>query len=190
MTTVLLSNDDGVESPALVPFARALADVGEVTVAVPEDERSWIGKAISRHHPITLDRTTRDDLEVHTTSGTPADAVQLGVHELCGGEVDLVVSGINIGFNHGAAFLLSSGTVGAAAEGWLSGCTAVAFSTGTWGDDWTGWRHRVTHPDAGAQWRALADLCVRILEDVRGSGLSDPVPLAPSRRRKNGCRTS
>lgn len=173
MSRILLSNDDGVDSPALVPFARALAEEHEVAAVVPETERSWIGKAVSRHAPITLESTTRGGIDLHTTSGTPADAVQLGLYEVCGGDVDVVVSGINIGFNHGVAFLLSSGTVGAAAEGWVSGCTAVAFSTGTWGDDWGAWRQRVTHPDALGEWAALGRLCAGILDDVREAGLTD-----------------
>ena len=136
MTRVVLTNDDGVDSPALVPFARALARRHDVLVCTPDGERSWSGKAVSRHVPITLVADERDGWPVHHTSGTPADAAQLGVHHVARGDVDVVVSGINVGFNHGSAFLLSSGTVGAAIEGWIAGCTAVAFSTGTWGDDW------------------------------------------------------
>ena len=173
MSRLLLTNDDGVDSPALVPFARALAARHDVTVVTPDREQSWIAKALSRHAPITLAVDERDGLSLHHTSGTPADATQLGVHHVCGGDVDLVVSGINIGFNHGAAFLLSSGTVGAAIEGWITGLPAVAFSTGTWGDDWEGWRRQVTGPDAGPGWTSLGELCTEVLDDVLASGLAD-----------------
>lgn len=173
MVRVLLTNDDGVDSPALVPFARALASRHDVTVVTPDDEQSWIGKAVSRHAPISLVADERDGLALHHTSGTPADATQLGVYEVAAGAIDVVVSGINIGFNHGAAFLLSSGTVGAAIEGWISGLPAVAFSTGTWGDDWHAWRQYVTHPDAAVGWKRVSDLCVAILDDVLDSGLAD-----------------
>ncbi len=173
MARLLLTNDDGVDSPALVPFARALQARHDVTVVTPDDEQSWIGKAISRHAPITLVADQRHGLELHHTSGTPADATQLGIHEVARGAIDAVVSGINIGFNHGVAFLLSSGTVGAAIEGWISGRPAVAFSTGTWGDDWHAWRRLVTGPDAGAGWSALAGLCLEILDDILDSGLAD-----------------
>lgn len=170
---VLLTNDDGVDSPALVPFARALGARHEVAVVAPDRERSWIAKAVSRHAPITLVEDERDGLPVHHTSGTPADAAQLGVHHVAHGAVDVVVSGINIGFNHGAAFLLSSGTVGAAIEGWITGLPAVAFSTGTWGDDWHAWRRHVTGPGSGPGWASLSSLCVDVLDDVLGSGLAD-----------------
>lgn len=173
MTRLLLTNDDGVDSPALVPFARALATRHEVAVVVPDRERSWIGKAVSRHAPITLVADERDGWPVHHTSGTPADATQLGVHHVARGRVDAVVSGINIGFNHGTAFLLSSGTVGAAIEGWITGLPAVAFSTGTWGDDWAAWRRAVTEPASRPAWDALSALCREILDEILTSGLAD-----------------
>lgn len=173
MTRLVLTNDDGVDSPALVPFARALDRRHDVLVCTPDGERSWSGKAVSRHAPITLVADERDGFPVHHTSGTPADAAQLGVHHVAGGRVDVVVSGINVGFNHGAAFLLSSGTVGAAIEGWIAGCTAIAFSTGTWGDDWDAWVRHVTGPDAGPGWERLAELCVDLLDDLLASGLAD-----------------
>lgn len=168
---VLLTNDDGIDSPALLPFADALNGSSRVTVVVPDGERSWIGKAVSRHQPITLVTHERAGRPIWTTSGTPADAVQLGSHHVTDDPVDVVVSGINMGFNHGSAFMLSSGTVGAAVEGWLAGHPAVAFSTGTWGDDWRGWRRRVHQSDAQQAWRELSALCVDLLDEILASGL-------------------
>jgi 5'-nucleotidase len=54
MTWVLLTNDDGIESPALLPFGRALSQHHEVRVVVPDRERSWIGKAITRFDPVEV----------------------------------------------------------------------------------------------------------------------------------------
>lgn len=177
MPHLLVTNDDGVDSPALVPFARALMERHEVTVVAPDGERSWSGKAISRHEPITLVTTDREGLEVHATSGTPADATQLGLHVVTAGAASVVVSGINIGFNHGVAFLLSSGTVGAAVEGWISGRPAVAFSTGIWGGDWETWRRAVTGHDSATQWTTMAALCADLLDEVLDSGLADRADL-------------
>ncbi|MBW3657628.1 MAG: 5'/3'-nucleotidase SurE [Actinobacteria bacterium] len=171
MTGILLTNDDGAGSPALVPFARALADLGEVRVCVPDRERSWIGKAITRTEAVLLEETTVDGHPVWTCSGYPADAAQLGIHELGDRLPDLVVSGINLGFNHGAAFLMSSGTVGAAVEGWISGIPAIAFSTGVWDGDWADWRARAESPEAKAAWEELAATCVTILRDLREADL-------------------
>jgi 5'-nucleotidase len=173
VSRILLTNDDGVGSPAVVPFARALAELGEVTVCVPDRERSWIGKAITRNEPVRLEEVEVDGQPVWTCTGYPADAAQLGIHALGDGPPDLVVSGINLGFNHGAAFLMSSGTVGAAIEGWISGVPAVAFSTGVWDGNWADWRARAESPAAAAGWRQLAETCVAILADIRAAALLD-----------------
>lgn len=189
---ILLTNDDGADAPALVPFAVALRRLGEVVVSVPDRERSWVGKAITRFEDVTLDRVEREGVVLHTCSGYPADAAQIGIHLL--GEVpDLVVSGINLGFNHGAGFLMSSGTVGAAVEGWISGLPAVAFSTGDYGADWAAWRARVLDPAARPEWDVLADTCTSILEDLMTTSLTskadvvsvnlpfDAIPTTPRR---------
>ena len=52
MSWILLTNDDGIDSPALAPFAAALQQLGTVRVVVPDRERSWVGKAITRIGPI------------------------------------------------------------------------------------------------------------------------------------------
>ena len=90
-----------------------------------------------------------------TTTGYPADCTQLGVHSLFDGPPRAVVSGINIGFNFGAAYMLSSGTVGAAVEAWISGIPAIALSAGTNGD-WPAWARWVHTPDALPMWERLA----------------------------------
>ncbi len=167
---ILVTNDDGIDAPALVPLARALGSMGEVTVVVPDRERSWVGKAITRFEPVTLLETERGGMAMYETSGYPADAVQLGVHSLGGPAPDLVVSGINLGYNHGAGFLMSSGTVGAAVEAWISGIPALAVSTGTM-TDWHAWRARAESPDSEPGWKRLADLTVSLAGSVRRSGL-------------------
>jgi 5'-nucleotidase len=128
MPIILITNDDGIDSPTLVPLARALERLGTVRVVVPSSERSWIGKAISRFDVVQVTPTARDDVPMHAVSGTPADCVSLGVHALFADRPDLVVSGINLGLNFGLAFLLSSGTVGGALEGWIAGVPSIAVS--------------------------------------------------------------
>jgi 5'-nucleotidase len=128
MPTILITNDDGIDSPMLVPLARALQPLGTVRVVVPSSERSWIGKAISRFDLVRAHPTERDGIPMHAVSGTPADCVSLAVHTLFPEPPDLVVSGINLGLNFGLAFLLSSGTVGGALEGWIAGVPSIAVS--------------------------------------------------------------
>lgn len=172
MTWALLTNDDGIDSPALPPFAAALGRRRTVRVSVPDRERSWVGKAITRHEPVTAASIDVGGVEAWACSGYPADAVQLGVHALNADPPSLVVSGINLGYNHGAGFLMSSGTVGAAIEAWISGVPAVAFSTGAMGE-WSAWRRWVESPEALAGWARLADLCAGLLDDVVESGILD-----------------
>lgn len=166
MPTILLTNDDGMGSPAIPPFARALARIGLVRVVVPDRERSWIGKAITRHDPVEVVEVEVDGIRMHTCTGYPADATQLGIHALFEDAPDLVVSGINVGINAGAGFLLSSGTVGAATEAWISGVGAYAFSTGSPTADWASWARHVRSSEATDDWVRVADVCTALLADL------------------------
>ncbi len=172
MSWILLTNDDGIDSPALAPFARALSELGTVRVVVPDRERSWVGKAITRFDPIRVEKVELDGRSAWTCTGFPADAVQIGIHGLFDEPPSLVVSGINIGYNHGAAFLMSSGTVGAAVEGWVSGLPAIAVSTGTTGD-WRIWKRTVHERQALLAWERLGTVATSLVEEARVSGLTE-----------------
>ena len=165
-----MTNDDGVDSPALRPFARALGRLGLVRTVVPDRERSWVAKAITRFDDVHVARVAGSDLDIWTCSGYPADAVQLGIRGLFDEPPALVVSGVNVGFNFGAAFLMSSGTVGGAVEAWVSGIPGIAVSTGTNGE-WNAWKRFVHSPQAGSDWLRIADLSAGLVERVRASGL-------------------
>jgi len=128
MATILVSNDDGIDSPTLVPLVRELQKLGTVRVVVPAVERSWIGKAITRFGEVHVSETERGGIPMHVVSGTPADCVNLAVHTIYANKPDLVVSGVNLGLNFSMAFLISSGTVGAAIEAWIAGIPSIAFS--------------------------------------------------------------
>jgi len=166
----LLTNDDGIDSPALAPFSDELSALGSVRAVVPDRERSWIGKAITRFDPITVESVDLDGGSAWTCTGFPADAVQVGIHGIFDEPPALVVSGINIGYNHGTAFLMSSGTIGAAVEGWVSGVPSIAISTGTVGD-WMAWKGRVMDPSAAADWRRIAAVGAVVIADVEASGI-------------------
>lgn len=174
MSWILLANDDGVDSPALAPFARALTalDRGEVRVVAPDDERSWTGKAITRFDPVHVERVERGGVTMWACSGTPADGVQLGIHALFDdGPPALVVSGINLAFNHGAGFVLSSGTVGAATEGWISGLPAIAVSAGTLAMDFGEWRSLTRSEAAREGWEHIAELGAELVAETLDAGL-------------------
>jgi len=167
---ILLTNDDGIDSPALAPFGAALEHLGEVRVVVPDRERSWVGKAITRIGPIGTAKVQLNGREAWTCTGYPADAVQIGVHKLFDTAPSLIVSGINIGYNHGAAFLMSSGTIGAAVEGWASGVPSIAISTGANGD-WSAWKRRALDPASASDWGRLAWVSTELVGDVVHAGL-------------------
>lgn len=174
MGYVLLTNDDGVDSPALLPFARAIDEIAPLKVVVPSEERSWIGKAITRFDEVRVERTVREGVEIYVADGYPADCTQLGVHSLFGAKPDMVLSGINIGLNQGLGFLLSSGTVGAAAEGWIAGLPAIAFSTGS-PFDHRGWARGAWKPTARPFWEATAAIAVDVLGDILQAGFPEGV---------------
>ena len=125
---ILVTNDDGADSPLLVPLLRELTQLARVCTVVPAAECSWTSKIMSRFAPLALAEIECDGFAVQTLNGYPADCTNIGIHNLCPVPPGLVVSGINMGTNAGLAFALSSGTIGAAVEGLLSGVPAAAFS--------------------------------------------------------------
>lgn len=163
---LLLCNDDGIDAPGLIPFARALATIGTVTVVVPDRERSWVSKAITRFDPVTVTTRTVAGVEIMTCSGYPADCVQLGIHILSATRPDMVVTGVNIGYNHGTAYLQSSGTAGAALEAGIAGVPAVAFSTGSESVPWPDWKAWSLTPDAAAMWERVGSVAAALANDA------------------------
>jgi 5'-nucleotidase len=155
---ILVTNDDGVEVPSLPALARAIASLGPVRVVAPDGERSWVGKAITRYEPVRVTMVERGGVEMHAVSGYPADCVQLALHALFEGPPRLVVSGINAGYNHGWAYIQSSGTVGAALEAAIGGVDAIALSTQSRTRDWTEWRPWSLRPESTPMWERLAGL--------------------------------
>ena len=162
MDWILVTNDDGADAPSLVPVARAMEAIAPVRVVVPDVERSWVGKAITRFDPLRVEVVERHGYQIHTTTGYPADCTQLGIHALFDTPPRLVFSGINVGYNHGAAYLQSSGTVGAALEASLSGIDAVAASTGSIRIPWREWRTWAWTPESVPMWERLGELAAGI----------------------------
>ena len=119
--SILLTNDDGIESPGLRAVRDALADVGEVTVAAPAGDKSAVGRSLS--HEVTV----HDHELGYSIEGTPADCVVAGLESLAP-ETDLVVAGCNRGANLGAYVLGRSGTVSAAVEATFFDVPAIAVS--------------------------------------------------------------
>jgi 5'-nucleotidase len=121
---IMVSNDDGIRAPGLAAVAAALEAVGDVWVVAPDRERSAVSHAITLDRPLRVDEVRPRWLAV---SGTPVDSVYLGALHLLPGRPDLVVSGINNGYNLGSD-VFYSGTVAAAVEGTVRGVPSIAVS--------------------------------------------------------------
>src|SRR5687767_8252061 len=122
---ILVSNDDGIYSPGIATLAEIASEFGEVRVVAPDVERSSASHAITSSRPLAYRATRIRELTAYRVNGTPADCVALGVHHW--DNVDLVLSGVNIGFNLGTS-IWHSGTLAAAKQGVLLGLRGIALS--------------------------------------------------------------
>ncbi|MBI5239316.1 MAG: 5'/3'-nucleotidase SurE [Elusimicrobia bacterium] len=121
---ILVTNDDGLHGPGLRPLIAAMQGLGTVFAVVPDQERSADSHSLTLHKPICVHRLPEG---VVTVTGSPADCARFGVLREMKGAVDLVVSGINRGYNLGED-IIYSGTVAAAREARILGMPAIAFS--------------------------------------------------------------
>jgi len=169
MTKLLITNDDGIDAPALIPLATAMREVGDVVVAAPSQERSWIGKAISRHNPIEVEKRQHDGIPMWAVDGYPADCVQVGSFGLLDELPDFVISGINIGANKGSAFSTGSGTVAAAIEASNIGVPGIAFSAMSEGV-WREWGPWAASADSLPMWTRLATVVADIAATIVEAG--------------------
>jgi len=122
---ILITNDDGIESPSLMLLFKKLNLLGNVFVVVPDREMSGSSHSITLTRPLRLKKIEKN---IYTLDGTPADCVST---TLLGGlnikKIDLVISGVNKGPNL-SEDVFYSGTVAGAREGALSGIPAISIS--------------------------------------------------------------
>ncbi len=127
----LLTNDDGIYARGLLALYQELSRDAECLIVAPEVEQSAVGHAITIARPLMVRKARKNGSFLgYAVLGTPADCVKIGLGELAGGPVDLVVSGINRGANVGIN-VLYSGTVSAATEAAIQGVPSLAISLDT-----------------------------------------------------------
>jgi 5'-nucleotidase len=127
---ILLTNDDGITSRGLFQAKQALERHGAVSVIAPDSNRSGSARSITISRSLTVEEVRlRDGSTGFATDGTPVDCVRFGELGLVGERPDLIVSGINYGYNLGDD-VTYSGTVAAAFEGILLGIPGIAISQG------------------------------------------------------------
>ncbi len=153
---ILVTNDDGIRAPGILAVAQALARLGEVTVVAPAENQSGKGHSITIGDPMYVDKVALPDVPTAwRVVATPASCVKVALGALMTDKPDLVVSGINRGYNLGAVSYVS-GTVGAAREAALQGIPAIAASMAVEGDP---------------HYLAAAEMVRRIAEQVKRRGL-------------------
>src|SRR5688572_21562723 len=125
MPRILVTNDDGVHADGIRALVESIRGLGDITVVAPIQESSAIGHALTLRRPLRIDPVAEGWFAV---DGTPTDCVNVAITHVLGGKPDLIVSGINKGWNLGDD-VTYSGTVSGALEGALLGIPSVAVST-------------------------------------------------------------
>lgn len=127
MKRILLTNDDGYQSPGLLALKSALSPLGHIMIVAPASEKSACGHAMTLTRPLRFVELEDDFYKLE--DGSPTDCVYLSLNALYqeGFIPDLIVSGINIGSNMGED-VSYSGTASAAMEGVLHGIPSIAIS--------------------------------------------------------------
>lgn len=134
MRTIFITNDDGIESDGIRRLAKAAVNFGDVWVIAPESQRSAMSHGITLRHPIDVHphEFGMEGVHAYYCSGTPADCVRVGTLSIMPKKPDVVLTGINFGYNV-ASDIQYSATTGAAFEGEFQGYTSIAFSEGSGG---------------------------------------------------------
>ena len=132
----LISNDDGITASGILASKMAVEDLCETCVVAPETQQSGIGHALTLFEPLRVnEHVLRDGSIGYGISGTPTDAVTIGLFEIMDEKPDIMISGINTGFNIGKAELTTSGTLGAAIEAASFSIPTIAISQEVTQDD-------------------------------------------------------
>lgn len=135
MRKILITNDDGISSEGIVRLAKTAVKFGEVYVVAPNHQCSAMSHHITLHEPFDCypAEFPVQGVKAYSITGTPADCIRFGALNICK-KPDIVISGVNFGFNCGSD-LQYSGTVSAALEGACVGIHSIAVSEGIDGNN-------------------------------------------------------
>ena len=124
---ILVTNDDGIDAVGLEYLVKVASKYGSVTVVAPKYEQSAKSQAIEVRKSFECKKIERfTGIDTYVIDSTPADCVRFakyGLHY----DFDLVLSGINRGYNMGED-IWYSGTVSATFEAVSAKAKAIAFS--------------------------------------------------------------
>ena len=125
---ILLVNDDGIYSAGILTLAKKLLSTNEVTLVAPQGQMSGMGHSISYYGYVNYaELKIIDGVRCFAVNGTPADCVKVALNLIMEEKPDLIISGINKGFNLGSD-VFYSGTVNAALEGAVQRIKSIAVS--------------------------------------------------------------
>jgi 5'-nucleotidase len=126
MTTILITNDDGIHSPGIQALQDVLTELGDIIIVAPDTDNSAVSHSLTINRPLKVHKLKEN---IYSLNGTPADCVALGLKKILTKQPDLLVSGINAGANLGDD-ISYSGTVSAAIEATMYGIPSMALSVG------------------------------------------------------------
>ena len=194
--TILLTNDDGIDSPALWDAAVALQDIAEVTIVAPKVQQSGTGRSMPKTSPATIEEVTLKKGftgKAYAIDASPAQSVQYGVLEVMGFYPDLIVSGINYGNNFSFS-VTASGTLGACLEAAAAGVPSIGLSLETDFHEFYNNSNAIDFKNAAVVTRRIAEyvfenglpkgcdiLKVEMANDVQEDTPFHFVPLSPER---------
>lgn len=126
---ILITNDDGIEARGIQIIARKLEKSHSILVVAPDSQKSASSHSITLTKPIMVKEQKLNDINgsCFSIGGTPVDCTKIAITKIAKEKIDLVVSGINDGFNLGTD-VLYSGTVSAAIEGAINNVPSIAIS--------------------------------------------------------------
>ncbi len=147
---ILITNDDGIYSPGLQILKEVLSKKHDIWVMAPDGDRSGTSQSITLRDPVKIRKI---DDQSWSCSGTPTDCIVYGTGGFLPVDVDLVLSGINIGPNLGTD-LLYSGTAAAARQAALHDFPAIAVSLNRF--------------DPPFDFEGIAEFVLKHLEELKG----------------------
>jgi 5'-nucleotidase len=129
---ILVTNDDGITAPGIRTLIEVVKAFGDVVVVAPDKPQSGMGHAITINNTLRVqDIKVSDHYSEYSCNGTPVDCVKLAVKKIMKKTPDLLVSGINHGYNS-SINVIYSGTMSAAIEGALENIPSIGFSLGNY----------------------------------------------------------
>lgn len=127
---ILIVNDDSISAPGIALLAETALSYGQVWVVAPKCECSAMSQKLTLQETMVLEQVSDFPVPVRAAyrlSGTPVDCVKVALEGILPVKPDVVLSGINHGYNVGYD-IAYSGTLGAAFEAARHGIHAIAFS--------------------------------------------------------------